>query len=208
VGLATFACSQFSLRLTGRLAVLFWVLTCVAVLPATLMAYRLDLHHASWLPASARHRVIIWNFTAEKLFDSPWFGIGANMTYVLGPELDRQTPKSSDGALGRTLSIHSHNIYLQTWFELGLFGAALLTLVGLSILSAIRGLIPLVQPYAYATFASAAAMAAASYGMWQMWFMASFGLTAVLFWVGASLLNRNATDETGLSTPIGAQRAG
>jgi hypothetical protein len=47
-----------------------------------------------------------------------------------------------------------------------------------------------VQPYAFATFASAAAMAATSYGMWQLWFMALFGLCAVLFSVGARMLAR------------------
>lgn len=111
------------------------------------------------------------------------------MTYVLGPELEKQSPDPSSETLKRTLSIHSHSIYLQTWFELGLFGAVLLTLVGLSILSAIRSLAPRLQPYGYATFASAAAMAASSYGMWQAWFMASFGLCTALFALGAQCLS-------------------
>ena len=38
-----------------------------------------------------------------------------------------------------------------------------------------------------ATFASAAIMAASSYGMWQIWFIAMFGLGAALFAPGAEL---------------------
>ena len=186
-GLGAFALSHVSLGWAGRLLVISWVLAYMAVVPGALLAHRLDLHNSPWLQATARHRIIIWNFTAQKTLESPWWGVGANMTYVLGPKIESVTPSLPGETLKRTLSIHSHSIYLQTWFELGLVGATLLTLVGLSILSAIRSLVPRVQPYAYATFASAAAMAATSYGMWQLWFMALFGLCAVLFWVGVRL---------------------
>jgi hypothetical protein len=194
VSLGAFGLAHLSLRWAGRLTMLAWVLACLAVVPAALLAHRLELHNSPWLQGSARHRIIIWNFTAEKMLESPWFGIGANMTYVLGPEIERETPSLLGETQKRTLSIHSHNIYLQTWFELGLVGATLLTLVGLSILSAMRSLAPLVQPYAYATFASAATMAAASYGMWQYWFMALYGFCLVTFGIGARLLaQRSAT---------------
>lgn len=193
-GLGAFGLAQLSRLWVGRLATTFWVTACLAVGPAALLAHRLDLHHASWLQDSARHRIMIWNLTAEKMLESPLLGVGANMTYVLGPESEAGTPPPVPGeTLKETLSIHAHNAYMQTWFELGLFGATLLTLVGLFILSAIRSLTPLVQPYAYATFVSAAAMAATSYGMWQYWFMALFGLCLVTFWVGAGLLAQRNT---------------
>jgi O-antigen ligase len=99
--------------------------------------------------------------------------------------------------LARTLSIHSHCIYLQTWFELGAVGALLLTAFGLSVIAAIGRLAPRTQPYAYATFASSAAMAAVSYGMWQAWFITSFALTAVLCVLGTRCLAR----DDGLSDP-------
>ena len=37
-------------------------------------------------------------------------------------------------------------------------------------------------------------MAATSYGMWQVWFMAAFGLCILLFWIGANLVQRSTTD--------------
>jgi len=90
----------------------------------------------------------------------------------------------------RSLSTHAHNVYLQTWYELGLVGVTLLMLFGLSIVNAIKTLSLTVQPYAYATFTSAAVVAASSYGMWQIWFLAMFGYSVALFWVGRSVASR------------------
>ena len=106
---------------------------------------------------------------------------------MLGPQLEQTLETPPDERFRRTLSTHSHSVYLQTWFELGLVGATLLTLLGLAILQAIRALAVPLQRYAYATFASAAIMAASSYGMWQIWFIAMFGLCAVVFALGSEL---------------------
>jgi O-Antigen ligase len=190
LGLATFACAYLATRLTGRLVATGWVVACLAVLPAALIAYRLDLHNASWLQSSARHRIIIWNLTAEQALKSPWLGVGARTTYVLGPRLERDLAKRPGADLRWSLSAHSHSVYLQTWFELGLIGAALLTLLGLAILQAIKSLAAQLQPYAYATFASAAVMAGSSYGMWQFWFVSSFGFCAALFGLSANLFEK------------------
>ncbi len=192
-GLAAFACAHLARRAMGHLAAIGWVCACLAVLPATLIAHRLDLHNATWLQPSARHRIIIWNYTAEQVLKTPLFGVGARSTYVLGPHLERTLATPPDEALGRTLSTHSHNVYLQTWFELGLVGATLLTLLGLSIVQAIRSLTEILQPYAYATFASAAIIVSSSYGMWQIWFIAMFGLCAAYFALGANLILKRET---------------
>ncbi len=202
-GLFVFGSASIAPRLTGRIVATGWVVACLAVLPSALVIHRLDLHNASWLPGSARHRVIIWNHTAEQVLKAPWLGVGARTTYVLGPRLERETITHLDETFNRTLSVHSHSIYLQTWFELGLFGATLLTLVGLAILQAIRVLARPLRPYAYATFVSAAAMAASSYGMWQIWFVAMFGLAAALVGLGLSLLaKRDVPGEPISSSPL------
>ncbi len=123
VGLVVFGLAKLSLPLVGRFSAIAWVVLCLAMPPAALIADRLDLHHAPWIQATARHRIIIWNYTAEKMLGAPLLGVGANMTYVLGPELEADMPEHAEGTLVETISIHSHNIYLQTWFELGLIGA-------------------------------------------------------------------------------------
>jgi O-antigen ligase len=180
--IAVFAIALVAPRVAGRLTAIGWVVACLAVLPSALLAHRLDLHNAGWLQDSARHRIIIWNFTAEQVLKSPWLGVGARTTYVLGPRLEqRHLATAPDEKFRRTLSTHSHSVYLQTWFELGLIGATLLTLLGLAILQAIGTLMPMAQPYAYATFVAAALMASSSYGMWQSWFNGMFALSAALF---------------------------
>ena len=195
VGFAAFALSCLSLRWAWRTMVAAWFGVCLAVLPLVFLAYKAELHEAVWLYLSARHRVIIWNYTAEKTLESPWYGIGANQTYLLGPSLEADIPDFKTNPLARTLSIHAHNIYLQTWFELGLAGALLLAAAGFFLLRAIRDLGPRLQPYGFATFASCAAMVATSYGMWQVWLVTSLGLTAVLFALGAQCLNGDAHPE-------------
>ncbi len=186
-GSAVFVLALLSRRWAYRVMVLAWVIACLAIVPLAILAYRLDLHQSKWLQMSARHRVVIWNETAEKTLEAPFVGVGANMTYVLGPERERENPAIHDEELPRTLNMHSHNIYLQTWFELGAVGALLLTLAGLSLLASIATLSSALQPYAYATFASVGAMAAASYGMWQIWYLALFAFTAIALAVGARL---------------------
>jgi O-antigen ligase len=196
-GLAAFAAAHVTVRLTGRVVATGWVIACLVVLPAALILHRLGVDEAPWLQGSARHRIIIWNHTAEQVLKAPWFGVGARTTYVLGPRLEREQGMRKDEPYQRTLSAHSHSIYLQTWFELGLIGATLLCVLGLAILQAIGSLAARLQPYAYATFVSAAVMAASSYGMWQIWFVSMFGFCAALFGLGASLLGkRSGSDRT------------
>lgn len=203
-GLAAFVCAHLALGLTRRLLAVGWVIACLAVLPTVLLAHRMDLHNADWLQSSARHRIIIWNYTAERVLKAPWLGVGARTTYVLGPLIEPQVKTRPDEPYKRTLSIHSHSVYLQTWFELGLIGAVLLTLLGLSILQALASLTRQLQPYACATFATAAVMAASSYGMWQTWFVGTFGLCAALFGLGESLiLKREGISKSGVATGRG-----
>ncbi len=187
-GALAFALSRISLRWAARVMAAGWVIACLAVVPLMLLAFDAGVQRWPGLAESARHRIVIWNFTATRTLKAPLLGIGANMTYVLGPQLEKQAVGQPAAARMTTLSIHSHNIYLQTWFELGLVGAMLLTLVGWSILNAIGGLAPRLRSYGYATFATAATMAASSYGMWQAWFIASFALTAALFTLGAQCM--------------------
>jgi hypothetical protein len=198
VGLAAFICAVLSARWTGRLVAVVWVLACLAVLPVALALHRLDVHEASWLQKSARHRIVIWNTTAEHVLQSPWFGTGARTTYEVGPLMEQNGTMDMSGEFPRSLSVHSHSVYLQTWLELGLVGASLLTLLGLAILQAIRALPPTVQFFAYATFASAAAMAASSYGMWQTWFVSVFGFSIIAFGLGTAL---NARRECVVAAP-------
>jgi O-antigen ligase len=187
-GAATFLLACLSAKAAARVVAVAWVIACLGILPGALLAYRYDLHNSPMLVDTARHRIIIWNFTAQEVLKAPWLGVGARTTYVMGPRLEPEIVTRPGEAFRRTLSTHSHSVYLQTWFELGLIGATLLTLLGLSMLQGIRTLRADLQPYGYAIFAGAALMAASSYGMWQIWFVGLFAMCAALFGVGITAM--------------------
>ncbi len=188
VGLIAFGLTWCSRRWASRLIAAAWVVSCLAVVPAALLAHRLDLHNATWMQTTAQHRIIIWNYTAEHIMKTPLLGIGAYMTYLTGITRSADAVQEPDEKQKKSLSRHSHNFFLQTWLELGAVGAVLLMFAGLQIIRRLSELAHGIQPYAFATFASASALMSASYGMWQPWLLALLGLTPILFAVGARAL--------------------
>ncbi len=160
-----------------------WFSAIALVIPVAHYAYdNLQLQKAQGLPFSARARVVIWKYTASRVFYAPVLGVGANAT----DELDVRRGAVAvlpDEPIALRTARHAHNIYLQVWYELGVAGAAFLLLIGASAIGAIRRLQTNVQPYALATFATSATMAATSWSLWQEWFMASFALAAAAVWL-------------------------
>jgi O-antigen ligase len=96
-----------------------------------------------------------------------------------------------------TTSLHSHNAYLQAWYETGAVGAAILMAVGLLVLRSVGEAPSHAQPYLYATFVSCALMGGASFSLWQTWFMASLGLVAVFATLGWALATGNGRQAGG-----------
>ena len=56
-----------------------WCLAFALVLPVDFAAYSAGWHMAPWLPNSARARIILWEFTAERVLEHPWLGIGVEL---------------------------------------------------------------------------------------------------------------------------------
>lgn len=196
VGIIAFGAALVSTVWTRRLMMFAWVACCLAIVPLALGLYRLDLHNAAFLPSSGQHRIIIWNYTAEQVAHAPLIGIGAHSTHELGPSTAATVKNAPGEKHPRTLSRHAHNIYLQTWFELGAIGALLLALVGVVALGLTRRFPVSVQPFALATFASGAVVGAASYGMWQIWYMAMYGMAFVVLGIGAYIYSKSARNAT------------
>src|SRR5262245_8222127 len=112
---------------TIRGIAVLWCLAFALVIPLDFAAYKAGLHMSPWLPDSARARVILWEYTAERTLEHPWLGIGADSTHALKPAAKVRP----DGFIfPRSSGEHAHNIFLQTWYELGLVGAILLALAG------------------------------------------------------------------------------
>jgi O-antigen ligase len=156
------------------LAVL-WCVAFVLVLPLDFLAYKTELHMAPWLPSSARARVILWEYTAERVLDHPWVGIGADSTAALKEQ--RELAEQPTGfVFPRTTGEHAHDLFLQTWYELGAIGAILIAFAGVAIALRIPLLPSEAQPFAAATFAVFASVEAFAWGIWQTWLMCAVGL--------------------------------
>jgi O-antigen ligase len=162
-------------RLVIRALAVLWCAAFILVLPVNFLAYKADLHLAPWLPTSARARVIIWEYTSERVLDHPWLGIGADSTPALKtPRGVAEQPKGY--VLPRMTGWHAHSLFLQTWYELGVAGVILMAFAGAAVVLRISLLPFEAQPFAAATFAVFVAIAAFAWGMWQPWLMCAVGL--------------------------------
>jgi O-antigen ligase len=181
-------------RETIRALAILWCAAFVLVLPLDFLAFKADLHMAPWLPSSFRARVIIWEYTAERVLDHPWLGIGAASTPAL--KEPRTVAEQPPGFVyPRSTGQHAHDLFLQTWYELGLAGVILMAFAGAAVALRVSVLPFEVQPFAVATFATFFAMAAFAWGIWQEWLMCAVGLLVIYSRVAASLVgNDNAND--------------
>ncbi|MBM3603075.1 MAG: O-antigen ligase family protein [Alphaproteobacteria bacterium] len=84
--------------------------------------YSWGLHSAEWLPASSRHRVMIWDFVARQAATHPWLGWGINAARDF-PNMG-EVPMLGD----RMIPMHPHNGVLQLWLEFGAVGIGLCAL--------------------------------------------------------------------------------
>ena len=122
---------------------------------------------------SAIHRIYTWEFTADRIAEHPFIGWGLDSSRAIpgGEQLVVED--------GPALSLHPHNAGLQIWLELGLPGAVILAALLLVIGRGLAGLPRPAMAPASAAFAAAFVFASLSFGIWQNWWVAALGLTAV-----------------------------
>jgi O-antigen ligase len=186
VSLLAFPAAWLWRRATMRALAVLWCAAFVVVLPLDFLAYKADLHLATWIPSSFRARIIIWEYTAERVLDHPWLGIGAASTRSLKePRALAERPEGF--VFPRSTGQHAHDLFLQAWYELGVVGVILIAFAGAT--AALRiSLLPYeAQPFAVATFVTFFAVAAFAWGMWQEWLMCAVGLLAIYSRLAASV---------------------
>ena len=143
------------------------------------------------LPPSAVHRLVIWDFAAQRIAEKPLTGWGLEASRAMpggqaqpdAATLDRLNIKASAQrqflALPHVgvMPLHPHNGALQLWLELGgigaLIGAALMLALGFA---ASRSAAPAVGA---GILGSAAVTGMLSFGLWQAWWVASLLLAIV-----------------------------
>jgi O-antigen ligase len=170
-----------------------WCAATLLVVPIAKELYARGLHLNSPIPLSGKQRIVLWGYTAEQVGKRPLLGIGIASTKKLD-ERNVAAEKPAGYPYPRKTGPHAHNIYLQTWYELGATGAVLLLVFGLSMIAAITTLPERFRPYAAAAFASAATMGAFTWSMWQAWFMGLFALTLMVILLGAEFARRHSLD--------------
>ena len=130
----------------------------------------------SWLPFSARHRLAIWAFAADRIAEKPLLGWGYDSA--------RRLPGGKIVISGeaQAMPLHPHNAVLQLWVELGAGGAALAA--ALAVWAAVR-LRRLAEPAARAAvagyFAAAVTVLCLTFGVWQSWWLSGLFLATALF---------------------------
>ncbi len=157
-----------------------WCIAVVLAIPLSIAPYAAGLHKLKWISPSFRDRMIIWEFTSEQAIKSPIVGVGIRSTRVLAKEFKKTQAKDPDYIRPKRLGLHSHNNFVQVWFELGAIGAAFILAIGVGLLQTIRRLVPTVKPYAYATFVAACIVAAFGWGLWQTWLLAGYALATMM----------------------------
>lgn len=195
-----------SLTAARWLVTVGWVAATTLVVPLCIFLYAQGLHSASWLPYSARDRVVIWGYTAELVAQAPVLGVGIGSARTLrgvdGAGTDPATGTAPGTPFKRSTSYHSHNAYLQVWFETGAVGAGLLLGLGLLLIRAIQSAPVEAQPYLYPAFVSCALLATTGFSLWAPWFMASLAFVPMLASVGLQLVDeggRAAADSAQMS---------
>lgn len=169
-------------RVIRALAAL-WCVAFVLVLPADFLAYKAGLETAPWLPKSFQARIILWEFTATRVLEHPWLGIGAAST----PALKEQHPeRPKDFVYPLNTGEHAHDLFLQTWYELGAVGVLLIALAGAALAMRMTLLPAEAQPFAAAAFATFMVIAAFGWSMWQTWLVCAVALLILYVRVAAS----------------------
>jgi O-antigen ligase len=177
-------------KLAMPVVIASWVAANLLVVPVASLLYVAEAYHAPWLAPSARHRVVIWRYTSEQIHKAPLFGAGISTARALHDARYVKEQLAPGTHFHLSTHRHSHNAYLQVWYETGAFGAMIMLGLGLLVLRAMRQFSTEVQPYLAATFAACALLIASAYSIWAPWFMASLALASVFAALGGVLPRR------------------
>jgi hypothetical protein len=181
----TFALFRVHPRAAKALMVAGWTIATLLAVPLASLPYSAGMHRASWLPESARHRVVIWRHTSEQVPNAPFLGAGASTARTLYKARSPDTPLAPGTRFQLATGMHSHNAYLQVWYEAGGLGALIVFGLGLLVLRAIGRFRVELQPFLFSTFAACALLAASAFSIWAPWYMASLAMASVFAALGA-----------------------
>jgi O-antigen ligase len=134
------------------------------------------------VPPTMRARLIYWSYTTDRIFEKPWFGVGINSTPALHQARGVDRLEKPPGYLKVPgTGVHPHNIYLQLWYEAGVFGVTAALICVFLLIARMKQFTPNQQPFALAFITLISLLTMASYGLWQTWFQCTVALAAFAF---------------------------
>ncbi len=208
-GLATAVVSLLQ-RKAGRAMVV--LVTIIALAGTTLAAqemFQRDWRDAEWLDVSARHRVEIWNYTADLIERKPLTGWGFDAARAIAKA--RPFEQVGERPL---LPLHPHNAPLQILLELGAVGTAIVFALLMLLVGRIEGLSKPARVCGQALFVSTLAIAYTAYGLWQNQWLAMMCSAALLIPLTSPVLAKlsapaalsQAPDDATEDTSLGARQ--
>ena len=131
---------------------------------------------------------MIWRHTSEQIPKAPLLGAGIGTGRALHEAAEgRQAPVAPGTQFALSTGLHSHNAYLQVWYEAGAVGASSCS-------------VSVCRPAGAQAFADRcaalsrrhlhglrAAWSASAYSIWAPWFMAALAMAAIFAVLGATL---------------------
>jgi O-antigen ligase len=171
------------------LTITCWVTATMLIVPIVATLYAQKLYTSPWLFRSAQERVVFWGYTSEQVAKAPLLGVGIAATRVYHmTKGGANAPQAPGSEFKLETGWHTHNAYLQAWYETGAIGAVALLAIGVLVLRSFATAPKPAQPFLWATFAACALMAGSSFSLWAPWFMATLGMVVAFAGLGTTLL--------------------
>ena len=163
---------RFGLTVIGAAALVYLFLAPVLhMIPITQLLDSPSLQ----LPLSWEYRLQIWGNAAQAIYQQPVAGLGFDAAHTLG-----DAALQMRGMEWPAMPLHSQNMVLQIWLELGLVGISLIAVLFVSLLSFIwyRMRFPLQAGLLTAALVSYSLEAVLGFGTWDTWWIATAWITA------------------------------
>ena len=186
VGLIAFVLAWVSHGLGKRILLMGFAASVIAIPLLDVLAppvIEILTANISW-PNSEVHRLVIWQFAAERIFEHPLVGWGLDASRAIPGKNEELFlfQVGTHSVTGQAMPLHPHNALIQIWLELGLVGiiliGAMFSLIVASIPTSAHnraGSATLI-----ATTACALSIAQLGFGVWQGWWMATLGLMVMV----------------------------
>jgi O-antigen ligase len=179
VSALVFLIALWSRRIAFGLVAFGWIAATLLIVPASLTAYKFGAYKIEQIQDSGRHRLVIWGQTSERILKKPLLGYGLASTRVIDETAEAPAKALIPGTnIPSGTNVHSHNMFLQVWHEIGAIGALLMMLAGLPVLGWLRTRSDHAAPYLLAAFTTAVCIASFSWSLVAVWYVASFGFMA------------------------------